>query len=856
MSLATGAKLGPYEILAPLGEGGMGEVYKARDTRLDRTVAIKILKGGFSDRFMREAKTIGSLNHAHICTLHDVGPDYLVLEYVEGAPVKGPLPLPEVVRLGQQICEALEAAHRKGIVHRDLKPANILVTRSGVKLLDFGLAKGKLSLPGEQDATVTQPITQAGSILGTVPYMSPEQLQGAEADARSDIFSLGCVLYEMVTGQRPFQGKTQVSVMAAILEHDPPPIAEKQPLTPYSLDHAIRLCLAKDPDERWQSAHDVALELRNVTEQPAGGAAVQPSRRAWLWPAIAGVAVLIAAGAFWKTSQTTREVPFALRTSIPWTELMTANLSMSLDGHYLVESSGGVNRGPKWLRPLDGAEARPIPGSEDWDGQAFWSPDSRYLAFAVPGKLQKMPVAGGPTELICPLNETAQGGAWSSNGSILLRAGSQLLQVPAGGGTPAPALKEVPAGVQISPQFLPDGKQFLFYLAANDGDKTGTYLASLGGAAPRLLLPRARATYARQGSAEVLLFTQRGTWMQKFDSSSGKLAGEPLKLTDTDSSALPSSLPFAASQSGVVAWQEASPQQSELIWLDRTGRKTGTLAAPASASNPKISWQGGRVAYTAANGQEIGFSEVARGVYRTVAKSDAGALYHPLWSPDGSMIVYYGNRQILLRHADTDGNPVEVAKMDRPGYLHDWSRDGRYITYVRSNPKGGFDLMALPMNGDKAAGAPFLVFHSSERSLHTALSPDSQWVALSTNKGDTYEVFVTPFSDQTKAEGRGPRWQVSTHGGVDPKWSPQGNQIYFLSRDFKKLLVAEFKPGSPPTTSAPRDMFDWNFTWYLTVRNSYSVDPATGRFLVVNRLNPTYAPITVLSNWAALLNKH
>ena len=350
MSLAAGAKLGPYEILGSLGEGGMGEVYKARDTRLDRTVAIKILKGGFSDRFMREAKTIGSLNHAHICTLHDVGPDYLVLEYVEGTPVKGPLPLPEVVRLGQQICEALEAAHRKGIVHRDLKPANILVTRSGVKLLDFGLAKGKLSMPGEQDATLTQPITQAGFIVGTVPYMSPEQLQGAEADARSDIFSLGCVLYEMVTGQRPFQGKTQVSVMAAILEHDPPPIAEKQPLTPYSLDHAIRLCLAKDPDERWQSAHDVGLELRNVTEQPAGVVAVQPSRRAWLWPVIAAVALLIAAGAFWKASQTTREMPFALRTSIPWTEPASASLSLSPDGHYLVESSF-ASRQPRWLRP-------------------------------------------------------------------------------------------------------------------------------------------------------------------------------------------------------------------------------------------------------------------------------------------------------------------------------------------------------------------------------------------------------------------------------------------------------------------------------------------------------------------------
>jgi len=261
------------------------------------------------------------------------------------------------------------------------------------------------------------------------------------------------------------------------------------------------------------------------------------------------------------------------------------------------------------------------------------------------------------------------------------------------------------------------------------------------------------------------------------------------------------------------------------------------------------------VAYTAANEQEIGFSEVARDVSRTVAKIDAGRLLHPVWSPDGSMIAYYGNRQILLRHADTDANPVEVAKTDLTAYLHDWSRDRRYITYTRVVPKGGDDLMALPMSGDKAAGAPFLVFHTAERSLYTALSPDSQWLALSTNKGDSYEVFVTPFSDQTKAEGRGPRWQVSTHGGVDPKWSPQGNQIYFLSRDFKKLLVADFKPGNPPTTSAPREMFDWNFSWNPGIRNSYSVDPATGRFLIVHRLNQAYAPITVLSNWAALLNK-
>lgn len=378
---------------------------------------------------------------------------------------------------------------------------------------------------------------------------------------------------------------------------------------------------------------------------------------------------------------------------------------MSPDGHYLVESSF-ASRQRKWLRPLDGAEARPIPGSEDWDGQEFWSPDSRYLAFAVPGKLQKMPIAGGPTELICPVNETPLRGAWSPSGVILLAGGNQLFQVPAGGGTLAPALKEVPEGAQIGPQFLPDGKQFLFYLIAKDGDKTGTYLALLGGGAPRFLLPRARSTYARQGSEEVLLFTQRGTWMQKFDSSGGKLSGVPVKLTDADASAIGYSLPFAASQSGVAAWQEASTPQSELIWLDQTGRKTGIVAAPASASNPKISWQGGRVAYTAANEQEIGFSEVARDVSRTVVK-DAGRILHPVWSPDGSMIAYYANRQILLRHADTDANPVGVAKMDLTAYLHDWSRDGRYITYTQILPKGGDDLMALPMNGDKASGALF-----------------------------------------------------------------------------------------------------------------------------------------------------
>jgi Tol biopolymer transport system component len=304
-------------------------------------------------------------------------------------------------------------------------------------------------------------------------------------------------------------------------------------------------------------------------------------------------------------------------------------------------------------------------------------------------------------------------------------------------------------------------------------------------------------------------------------------------------------------------WQSASAQQAELIWLDRTGKKLGQLPAPASASNPKISWQGSRVAYTAQGLREIDYTEVSRGVVRKVAAADA-ALYHPLWSPDGNKIVYYSKGQILMRDTDTDGAPVEVAKGPKSSaaFLHDWSRDGRYITYAEFGAKGGLNLMALPMNGLKPSGDAFLVFHSTQRSLHTALSPDSQWVAFSTNEDNHYQVFVTPLADQTKTEGRGPRWQVSTEGGVDPKWSTDGKQIYFLNNGFKKLLAADFKPGNPPTFSTPRPVFDWSFAWSAGVRNSYTIDPSSGRILVVSPISQTYSPITVLVNWAGLLKKN
>src|SRR5450631_2882889 len=460
MSLTSGARVGPYEVISPAGAGGMGEVYRARDTRLDRTVAIKILPAHLSDdpeakeRFDREARTISSLNHPNIYILHDVGHqdgvDYLVMEYLAGETLasrldKGALPPDQVLKYGIEICEGLETAHRTGVVHRDLKPGNIMLTKTGVKLMDFGLAK---SLPASASATsslsvtlsspaANSPLTEKGMIVGTFQYMSPEQVQGKEVDGRSDIFSLGAVLYEMVTGKRAFEGKSQLSVAAAILENEPRPIRSVKPMTSPVLDHAIVCCLAKNPENRWQTARDLALELKWTAESGAHTGTLTPvgqrrtGRQLLAWSVAAVLAIIVVLATFLFRShgpQVATPVRFEIRLPAG-----TLNFTLSPNGRqlaFLAPDAGGRNL--VWLRALGSLEPHPLPGTENVQGPpVFWSPDSRFIAFQLGGKLKKIDVSGGPPQDICDASVVIIGGAWNRDGTIIFgTVGNGVMQVP------------------------------------------------------------------------------------------------------------------------------------------------------------------------------------------------------------------------------------------------------------------------------------------------------------------------------------------------------------------------------------------------------------------------------------------
>jgi serine/threonine protein kinase len=519
MPMTVGTRLGPYEILAPIGGGGQGDVYKARDARLNRTVALKVAKEQFSERFHREAEAVAALNHPHICTLHDIGPDYLVMEFVEGQPLKGPLPVERAVEYARQILDALDAAHRMGIVHRDLKPANILVTKNGVKLLDFGLAKAeRVKATSVSKDMTTQTITQEGTILGTLQYMSPEQLQGKGADARSDLFSFGCVLYEMLTGKRAFEGESAPTVVAAVLERPAPSIAEVAP----ALDRTLQRCLAKDPDDRWQTARDLKSELEWLESDSGTIAAAPGNKKLWrerapwlaagtlLGLSLSGGAVFFAA----HPSQTPHAT-YPVRLTIDPPErtifsssasgvLPVAQFALSPDSRTLALVASASGTKPMlWVRPMGEVTAHILPGTENAE-YPFWSPDSRWVAFFAQGKLKKIPIGGGPIQLVAEGFPDSRGGSWGPDGTILCSTGmGAIYSVPSAGGSVKPVTRldaSRQEGSHRFPHFLPDGRHFLFTIRSGLADRRGIYAGSLDGTTKKLLVPfDSSAIYARPG---------------------------------------------------------------------------------------------------------------------------------------------------------------------------------------------------------------------------------------------------------------------------------------------------------------------------------------------------------------------
>ena len=886
MSLTPGTKLGPYEVGAPLGAGGMGEVYRARDTRLDRTVAIKVLPAHFSNdpvrkqRFEREARAISGLNHPNICTLHDVGSqngiDYLVMEFVEGESLaqrleRGPLALEQALKVGREIADALDKAHRGGIIHRDLKPGNIMLTKSGAKLLDFGLAR--LASQAASLATLTatasrqSPATQEGTIVGTFQYMSPEQVEGKELGPRSDIFSLGAVLYEIVTGQRAFEGKSQLSVASAILEKEPAPISAIKPLAPRSLDHVIRRCLAKDPDDRWQTARDVALELNSVTQsepaaQTVAGLARPRQRNFREWLAWGLVGILLLTGAYFLLRPRDRDEQSQqlFRTSIlapdqsriPW----ASDGAISPDGRLLVFSASTPDgKRALWLRPVDSLSARLLPGTDE-GYNPFWSPDSRWIAFISGSKLKKISIEGGSPLDICTVS-IGRGGAWGPDGTILFVPGSHLplYSVPAIGGTPVPVTQLDKSLQEVAhrwPVFLPDGKHFLFFAGEPGGPQNATYVSSLGTTERKLILKNdSNAIYAPPG---YLLFVRNGFLMaQPFDTRRLELTGSARPVAeDVPMDGLTQRGLFSASANGVLSIQPKLGTLLQPVWKDRPGKVLEALGEPAMYfPNMALSPDGQKVALVIIDPQNnvrnTWIFDV-RGHQKTRLTYESSAAVVPVWSPDGNQILFTSFGQGLARIFSVPATGVGQAELffasEGSDYAQSWSSDGRYIAFLRNSVRDAENrsqsLWILPTFGDKK---PYRLFDSIHSGSGARFSADARWLAYQSNETGRNEVYIVPFPDANR------KIPVSTGGGGTPRWSPDGKELYYLSGD-RTLMSATLQLGKNGLqVSGTRPLFK-------TDSQTFTVSGDGKRFLVFQDAESQSPPaITLITNWTKALPK-
>ena len=801
MSLSAGDKLGPYEIVAPIGAGGMGEVYKARDTRLDRIVAIKVSAAQFNERFEREARAVAALNHSNICTLHDVGPDYLVMEYIEGTTLKGPLPVDQALKYAAQICDALDAAHKKGITHRDLKPANILVTKAGVKLLDFGLAK--LGTPGPvvraAEGTTTMALTGKGEILGTFQYMSPEQVTGQDADSRSDIFSFGLVLYEMLTGKRAFEGSSPASVIAAIMERPAPSIADVAPL---ALDRVLQKCLAKDPDNRWQSARDLKYELEWIASSSGEAIASStrsPSRFGRLPWIAAVVLALVAAGGVAGWYRATRPPPLKSLVRLDVDLGAEASLSspagpdaiISPDGTRLVYAS----QGRLFTRRLDQPKATEL-ASTGGAFAPFFSPDGRWVAFFASGKLKKIAVEGGAPIALCDYSNPPRGGSWGEDGTIIAASNNgPLSRIPSSGGA-LTLVTELPQGEATErwPQILPGGKAVLFTSHTSSAGFDGANIEVITLANHRRKTLQRGGTFGRYLHASngngYLVYINKGTlFAVPFDPEKLEVRGTPSPvLEEVAYSATFGFAQFDFSRNGTVVYRSGGASQADLVtvqWLDAAGQAQPLLAKPGAYERPRLSPDGQRLAF--GDGSDIWVYEAQRDILTRLTFGGANYLV-PVWSPDGRYILFSGAEGIWWVRSDAAGKPQLLIRGKNPLYPFSFTPDGKRLAYNEVNPTTAYDVLTAPIEKDGAglrAGKPEIFLQTSADERNAVFSPDGRWLAYTSNESGKYEVYVSAFPD------KGGKWQISNSGGAYPVWSRNGQELYFRSDD-NLIMVATY----------------------------------------------------------------
>jgi serine/threonine protein kinase len=878
MRLPAGARLGPYEIVGPLGSGGMGEVYQGRDTRLARTVAIKVLPAELHadaqarERFEREARAIAALNHPHICTIHDVGRkdeiDFLVMEYLEGETLaarlnRGPLPLGQALGYAIDLASALDRAHRSGIIHRDIKPGNVMVSRAGVKLLDFGLAKAQAQ---ENVSPSASDVTKSRMIAGTVQYMAPEQIEGRGIDARTDIFAFGAMLYEMVSGRKAFEGNSIGSLIAAIVEREPMPLSSVQPLAPAALDRIVSTCLAKDPEERWQSARDLMRALQWARDQPTHSAATsrRSTRRSLFAVAVLAALAGALAASLWRGERSTPagDVRFSIYPE-PGTAFATSTASvvspqfaLSPDGRHLVYVAASAGPPRLWVRALDALSARPLEGTEDASAP-FWFPDSRSIAFFSQGKIKAVDLRGGRPVVRGAASGDTRGGAWAPDGTLLFTVASQAgLSRLTPNGSRETVFSD-PSGnppLDRFPWMLADGKHFVFLHRNREEDLKGIYLARLGSN------ERTRLTDGDWGPVSVddyLLYLRGPTLLaQKLNVADGRLEGDPAVLLENVAGTTTGYMGASVSRTGTLAFTEPWPMAGELIWFSRDGRPLGSPGAGlADYVSFALSPDGNRLAFARVDPQtstaDIWLSDLTRGITTRLTSdpmNDAG----PVWSPDGTRFLFRSNRvgynQVFMRGAN-DARPEEVFfERTNVGQLlvTDFSRDGSHVIYTDTSEGSSFDLWDLPTDSRH----PAAILRTAFNEYQGVLSPDGRFLAYVSEETGVPEVYVQSFPNGEQ------RVQVSSQGGAEPQWREDGQELFFLRADRMMMTVSvslrpQFKAAEPAPLFQTRVPIAAN-----PYRGHYDVSADGQRFLV--NTTPAFVrppAIHVVLDWRTLLTR-
>jgi Tol biopolymer transport system component len=892
MPLLARTRLGPYEILTPLGAGGMGEVYRARDTRLDRIVAIKVLPGHLTrdpqlrERFEREARAVSSLNHPNICVLHDIGEEggvgFLVLEYLEGETLaeriaRGPLPVAEALRFAIEIAGALDAAHRRGVVHRDLKPGNIMLTRTGGKLLDFGLAKMQPLAAGAEH-TVTMAITAQGSIVGTFQYMSPEQLEGRDADARSDIFAFGATLYEALTGKRAFQGTSHASLIMAIMSAEPAPVSTLQPMAPSSLDRVVRRCLAKDPDERWQTARDLRHELvwiqeggsQSVTAAAAAGSRKSRAGLAWGVAGVFALAVLVL-GALLIRQEKPVPRPLRLSVSAPEGSVLAAGgrPSISPDGEKLLFAASAGDRVQLYLYNLITGDMQPVAGLEG-SIFAYWSFDSRSFLVPRGNSLARVNLSGGPVQTL-PFSLTVGSenvlgntgyASWGPEGIAIAAGGDLEWFTPEGGGL---RLLRAPRSGEAAlnyPTLLP-GSRWLTYNVIDTfsaiSAPASIHLLTLDGKTDRTLFTAdSPAAYAAPG---YILYVRGNTLMARpLDPARGELRGEAVSVVEGVMAGLAGPGYFSASTNGVLVYRPGNvASEAQLTWFDRAGKAIGSLGSLASYTNPALSPDGNRLAVCiqepGAVGRDIWVFDLAGGTSSKLTFDPKDDL-NPVWSPDGSRIAFSsdrkGRRNLYVKSSSGTGEEELLLESELNKSVEDWSRDGRTLAYNLSVPGSSSDIWTFSL--DTRRPRPFLQTRFNEDEAR--FSPDGKWIAYRSSESGHAEVYIQPF---TASAMRG-KWVVSNGGGMEPQWRADGKELFYavspgaINVGPATIMAVDIadKDGAI-VRGKPHALFEVRLG--SGGRNRWAVTPDGKRFLAIVPVQKPTTTLNVIANWPSLLRK-